>query len=141
MLKLLTAFFVIIIGLSSCKPSSGSVMNWLDRLAFCSFGGTVIASPAKMKMKDIQLGSGSLIGKEVIINGSVDAFGEHKTYLVVSDETARILVVLTDLDEPLDPKVQKAKSLRIWGTVGTGKKGLPVIHAAAIKVTKSEKAS
>lgn len=105
----------------------------VDRLMFHKAGGTVFSTPDPLTMKEIHLDNGTLTGRQVIIEGRVMEISENFTYLVLSDETARMLVVLTDIEDARPwLKDQKPTTVKILGTVENGKKGLPYIMARAL---------
>jgi len=115
-------------------------MDWLsllDTLAFRLLGGTLFAHPDLLTMKEIHLDTGALKGKQVIVEGSVDEVSEHGTYLVLTDTSARLLVVLTDLEQGGSMVRGGNKQLRVLGTIESGKKGLPYVMARSLNVTES----
>lgn len=105
----------------------------VDGWAFFKMGGTFFVNPDALTLKEIHLDTGSLTGREVIVEGQVADVSSHGTYLVLKDETARMLVVLTEMEDagPLLKSLQP-KALRVMGTVETGKKGLPFVRARAV---------
>src|SRR5690606_8986555 len=100
--------------LSGCSEYRGR----LDRWAFESLGGTLFSSPKQVTMKEIHLDHGKLRGREVIVEGAVVTFGERGTHVVVADDTARLLVVTTNLaNRPERLKEVNPKRFRVLGTV------------------------
>jgi hypothetical protein len=120
---------LLIFACSACNNFSERV----DRLAFESFGGTLLSSPKEVTVKEIHLDNGKLLGKKVIVQAAVVEVGEHATHLVVADSAARLLIVTTMLTNAPE-LLEKAnpKSFRVLGTVERGKKGLPYVLAKAI---------
>ena len=113
-----------------------SCSDWshcIDEALFVRMGGTLFSNPNVVSMKEIHLDNGALLGREVVIQGGVVKTGEHMTHLVLSDQSARMLVVLSRVPNA-DSLLQdeKLKNLRILGTVERGKKGLPLIMARVI---------
>lgn len=107
---------------------------------FRGFGGTLFSTPSKVSMKEVHLDNGTLLGAEIIVEGEVVNTGKYTTHLVLNDETARMLVVLTGIaDADLTLKDKKPKMLRILGTVERGKKGFPFIQAKALNPINMEK--
>jgi hypothetical protein len=102
---------------------------------FQNVGGTVFSTPGPLTMKEIHLDNGTLTGRQVIVRGQVVEISENYTYLVLSDKTARMLVVLTDVEDA-KPWLQTEKPtlISIFGTVESGKKGLPYIMAKAFNI-------
>jgi len=125
-----------------CLVGAGcqGVRQSVDHRSFRWFGGTIFSEPGQVTMKEIHLDSGNLLGHEVIVEGTVVKRGEYFTHLIISDETARMLVVLTnmDLSEELLKK-HSPKMLRVLGTVERGKKGLPFVLARALNPMQAPK--
>jgi len=54
---------------------------------------------------------------------------------VISDDAARLLVVLTNIpDEASQLGSQQSKRIRVLGTIEHGRKGLPIMTARSIQV-------
>jgi len=123
-----------VLGLTGCvRPVD--LPSWLDRLAFQRLGGTLFSSPDTLTMKEIHLDNGSLAGREIIVEGQVAEMSEYFTFIVLADDTARMLVVLTDLDQAANALHAEAPSVvRVLGVVESGKKGLPLIRARSFSV-------
>lgn len=126
------AFLVPLLALlcSSCIELSGYS---IDSYLFSSFGWTLFSSPQQITLKEVHLDTGFLLGSEVVIEADVVDKSDELTFVVVKDSSARMLVVLTSLALDLD-KIKDAKSVKVWGTVESGKKGLPYIGAKALNV-------
>lgn len=104
-----------------------------DRGAFARLGGTFFSKPDQLTMKEVHLDHGSMAGREIIVAGEVKEVSEHYTYVVLEDDSARMLVVLTGLASAAPwLKDEKPKQLRVLGTIESGKKGLPYIRATAL---------
>lgn len=112
----------------------------IDRWSFHRFGGTLVGSPDLLTLKEIHLDTGTLTGKEVIVQGEVGEVGKHGTYLVLKDSSARLLVVLTDLDATSALLVPggSTTTLRILGVIESGKKGMPFLRARSFSFTELE---
>src|SRR3712207_2081755 len=78
---------------SSCR-SELSFTQSIDRVSFQRVGGTVFSNPRQITVKQVHLDSGSLIDQQVIVKGTVQGASKHGTYVVLADDTARVLVVL-----------------------------------------------
>lgn len=109
-----------------------------DRFLFQHFGTTVFVNPSQLTMKEIHLDSASLRGKQVVISGKVVEVSDHFTYMVIGDDQARMLVVLTGLDSA-GPTLRRAmpKSVRVLGVVENGQKGLPYLMARSVNVIEN----
>jgi hypothetical protein len=135
MLRLL-ALTVLLSLLPACK----SARDGMDQRAFRWFGSTVFSNPTQVKMKEIHLDSGTLLGSEIVIEGAVVKLGEFSTHLIISDETARMLVVLTELVNSPELSAKKSPQLlRVLGTVERGKKGLPFVMAKSLNAMPATK--
>ena len=120
-----TAFFF----LQNCSNFS----ECIDKKMFEKFGGTMFGSPNKITMKEIHLDNGTLLGQKVIVEGEIIMIGEHSTFMVATDESARMLVVLTNLTSAeVWLSQEKPLMVSILGVVERGKRGLPYIMAQSL---------
>src|SRR5690606_8039529 len=105
----LARFVLILLPLlcSGCVRSI-DLTRLADQQLFRFTGSTPLTGIEPLTMKEIHLDNGNLLGREVIVRGAVVGSSRHGTYLVLSDETARLLVVLTDLD-PMMPQLGNSK--------------------------------
>ena len=125
--------FALLICAYSCRINPHA--RWakiVDRQTFLWTGGTVIGSPQQLSMKAVHLDQGELVGRDLIVEGRVLEYGKNETYMVVADESARMLVVLTNLP-PSERSFQEMipRDVRILGTVERGKRGLPFVLASS----------
>ena len=132
MLRLLT-FLMLALTLQGCIKLE-DVQRTADRMMFSRVGGTLFSSPDEVSMKEIHLDATAVQGHELILEGDLAEVGEHGTYMVLKDETARMLVVLTDVapDEVAPSKKDGPLRLKVWGTLQMGMKGLPYVMARAM---------
>jgi hypothetical protein len=105
----------------------------VDEWLFRETGGTLFSSPEKLTLKEIHLDNGTLVGRQVVVEGVVQEVSPVGTFLVISDQSARLLVVLTDVGHVLVDLPKKLDSLHVFGTVESGKKGLPFLKAVALR--------
>lgn len=99
-------------------------------------GGTLFLEPTLVTTKEIHFDAGRLLGATVLLSAAVEELGKHDTYIVVSDGSGRMLVVLTNLEDSGFVKNDlKEKKVEILGTVERGKKGLPYILARSVKLS------
>jgi len=127
---------------SSCH-SNLSISESIDSYLFEFFGGTLFEKPSKISLKEIHLDDGRLQGKKIVVEGAVSSIGDHYSYVIITDKSARMLVLLNrilDADKILneDQKIGDGKQLRVLGTIYKGKKGLPYISAISLNLTKQE---
>jgi hypothetical protein len=135
-MRTLVALLFLGVGSGCSKPMP--MNDWVDYKTFHHLGGTVFQEPEIATMKEIHLDNGGdLIGKLIVVEGAVAEISDHFTYLVLSDSTARMMVVLTEMDdaEPILTEL-KPQIMKILGTVETGRKGRPLIMAKSINVIK-----
>jgi len=112
-----------------------SLSSQADDVLFHLWGRTVLSHPETLTLKELHLGSGAYTGRDVIAVGKVVQLSEHGTYAVISDDEARILVVLTDLGgEAVALTSGEATFVQVLGTLERGRKGLPVLRAHAVSV-------
>lgn len=110
-----------------------------DKMAFELAGTTIFHQPTMTSMKEIHLDNGVLTGREIVVEGQLLELSANSTFAVLTDDDARLLVVLTDLEDA-GPALRRdnAKILRVMGTVETGKKGLPYLKARAINIMRGK---
>jgi hypothetical protein len=125
----------------ACVPVA-EIPSWLDGIAFQRIGGTLFSNPDQLTMKEIHLDNGSLAGREIIVEGQVAEMSEYYTFMVLSDDTARMLVVMTDLDQAAPALHAETPSVvRVLGVVESGKKGLPLIRAKSFSIVRDPAAA
>ncbi len=109
---------------------------FVDDKAFSILGRTLIAEPGEVSLKEIHLDTGSLRGREVVVEGALLEVGEFATFAVIGDDIARMLVNFTGVlsAKGLIGLPQKRVHLRVLGTVTGGQRGLPVVVARAFTV-------
>jgi len=123
--KYLLLFFL----LSSCERER-SFRVWIDSLLLHSFGYTLFENSQHIiSIKEILLGRQELLSKSLVIDGHISHIGKFHTYLVLEDQGARLLVVLTNIVhnyrwESIQRKPQK---LRVVGVLKNGKMALPYL--------------
>jgi hypothetical protein len=127
---------VSLLFVSGCYKS-GNPKEVVDQTTFRFLGGTIFTEPDQLTMKEIHLDNGTLLGRDIIVEGVVAEVSKHHTYMVLTDSTARLMVILTGLVEA-EPIIEneKPRIVRILGTVESGRKGHPILKAKAINVVK-----
>jgi|GEM_PF-2521101 len=142
----LFAFLSSLSAIQGCANDE-SFKGFVDRQFFGKFGVTLFASPTVISMKEVHLDSGMLSGRQVIVEGTIVEVGAHGTFVVVADESARMMVVLTQMPTPVwFNENHLKKQVRILGTFEAGRRGIPLIYGRAIRwipalaVVRSEKA-
>jgi len=104
----------------------------LDRLFF---------TRAKLAtIKEIHLDNGTLMQTPVLVEGTVLEIGNHQTYFILGDETAKLIVLLTDLDTGWEiVQGMNTKTVKVLGSVEMRRRGIPVVKARAIKQVAKDK--
>lgn len=119
--------------LTACAEDE-SYKGFIDRQVFGRFGITLFASPMVVSMKEIHLDGSAVAGRQVVVEGKIVEIGAHGTFVVVSDESARMMIVLTQMPTPIwFTDSHKGITVRILGTFDTGRRGLPLVYARAIR--------
>lgn len=136
----LVSFFVVLLSVG-CSQKEFVVFN-VDSLLFQETGSTIFINPIEPTMKEIHLDLSTMRGKEVVLKGRISEISEHLTYMVISDDNARMLVVLTGIqDSVLKRHRDQSSIVRVLGTIESGQKGLPFIMARALNINfNNEKA-
>ena len=112
----------------------------IDRLSFSWWGTTLISSPNEVTLKEIHLDNGKLLGRTIVIEGTIVSTGKHYSHIVLADDTARILTVLTSLTNAEEIMTSNThEHMRVLGTVERGKKGLPFLLAKSLQPISSDK--
>lgn len=113
---------------SACSPVNEAV----DSNCFSHFGFLVFDDPPKVTFKEIHLDGGNLLGQKAIVEGQVTGLGKHMTHLILNDDTARMLVVLTKTWKKNEDLVYKHNDrVSVYGVIERGQRGLPYIEALA----------
>ena len=129
---------VLLLPLAGCW-GQGSVTTYLDKKSFEFTGATLFSEPGQITMKEIHFDSGNLLGREVIIEGNVVTTGKFFTHLVMVDDSGRMLVVLTKIENAEELLSQgKPEKLKVLGTIERGKKGLPYVLAKSLRSIKEK---
>lgn len=135
------ALLVACLPLLACEKVD-EIKRSIDYQSFEKLGGTFFSQPGQVTTKELHFDSGRLLGREVVLEGEVVSYGRYDTHLVLGDDSGRMLVVLTDIDDAEgilegatgDVGNSKDTRLRILGSVVRGKKGLPYLLARSVVV-------
>ncbi len=118
---------------TSCERGSSSLASFLDVGCFKYFGATVFSDAQTLSIKDLHLNTARIVGKKIIFEGVISELDKFLTYVVMSNDDARMLVLLTEIDDiPVGLRDEKRK-VSVFGEVSRGKKGLPFVTAKAIR--------
>lgn len=115
-----------------CARKAG-MKESIDYVAFEYTGGTFFSEPERVSTKELHLDGGQLTGKEVIIEGDIISLGKYATHLMVGDDSGKLLVVLTALeDADVKMKNRENRPIKILGSIERGRKGLPYLLARSV---------
>ena len=131
-MKRLSAFLILTVFFVSCKKFSENVTNSIDARGFRVFGGTFFSSVEEVSINQLLLDTANLANRTVIVEGDILSIGDYFTYLIVNDESAKLLVVLTGMEDYV-LKIRQNQRVKILGQVESGKKGFPFIKAQSIR--------
>jgi hypothetical protein len=117
---------------ASCHKNE-TFPEYIDRSTFRFLGRAMLKRPPVVALKQIHLELGGSIGKTFEVKGLVSEVGAHGSHIVLADEGARLLVVASRLDAE---RIKDAsnKIIKVIGSVSSGVKGLPVLHAREMYV-------
>ncbi len=119
--------------LTACSDG-GSILRSIDSWVFGKYGSTLFERPEEVtQIRGVHLGLDNLGQNSIVIQGLVEEASPNGTYVVISDQSGRLLVVLSQLAlEEQGAIGLKNKTLRVLGTLESGKKGLPYLKARAM---------
>lgn len=132
---------ILLLLLVSCKEPR-LVLSELDLWGFSILGRPLLSEADFVRIKEVHLNNSVLLGRSVVVAGNLQKVGDHRTYLVISDSSARLVVKLTELSSATLDKLEtdsNAQRLKIIGRVALSRKGQPHISAQAIKVLAHER--
>lgn len=127
---------ILLLSIVSCKEPR-SVLGDLDLWGFSILGRPLLSEADFVRIKEVHLNNSALLGRSVVVAGDLQKIGDHRTYLVISDSSARLVVKLTELSSTTLDKLKtesRVQRLKIIGRVALSRKGQPHISAQAIKV-------
>ena len=130
-MRLLLALASVLV-FSSCYDKL-TLTSYVDRKSFEITGATIFSQPGKITTKEIHFASGNLLGREIVIEGNIVKTGKFYTHLVLTDESGRMLIVLTKIEDAEEIlKGKKPDKIKVLGTIERGKKGLPYVLAKSL---------
>lgn len=119
---------------TSCNDL-GKLTHTIDLASFKYLGKTMFTEISPLSLQEIHLDNTNYLGQEVVASGLLNEVGQHSTYMVISNDSTKLIVVLTDI-KPLElpNNIQINQQVKFWGTVEHGKGGLPYVQARMIKI-------
>ena len=133
-------FSVMLVGLLafSCSRSEGgrtrTVRESLDLWTFSTFGTMVFDSVPLENFRGVHLAGAGLLNRDVLVSGVIDAMGAQGTYIVLTDDSARMLVDTTRLSASgFGKEGIRGKRFVIHGEVKSGEKGHIYLLANALR--------
>lgn len=133
-MRLHSIFLVFL--LVGCQQSQ-SLLQHLDLLGFRWFGQSLLSDTGYVRIKEVHLNNRVLLGKPVIVAGTLQKLGEQRTYLVMADNSASLVVDLTALAAEeraeLIAEQRGSMQLKVFGVVSISSKGHPHVLARALR--------
>jgi uncharacterized protein YdeI (BOF family) len=133
-MKLLSKLLILMLLSVTFTACTGDLdfSEYISRKNFSLTGGSFLSDAEQITVKEVILDNGTLLGREVIIEGKILEKGEFDTFVIIDDRSGRLLVVLTDM-VGAGPRLKNTEEshLRVFGTVERGKFGLPFVKAKA----------
>lgn len=108
----------------------------LDLWGFRLLGQSLLSDTGFVRIKEVHLNNRVLLGKPVIVAGALQKVGAQRTYLVMADSSAKLVVDLTELSATERGQLDDAQSdarLKVFGVVGINNKGHPHLLAKALR--------
>ena len=108
----------------------------LDLWGFRLLGQSLLSDTGFVRIKEVHLNNRVLLGKPVIVAGALQKVGAQRTYLVMADSSAKLVVDLTELSATERAQLDDAQSdarLKVFGVVGINNKGHPHLLAKALR--------
>lgn len=127
-------FAVSLLWVSGCQQSR-VVLQELDLWGFRVFGKSLLSDTSYVRIKEVHLNNRVLLGKPVIVAGTLQKVGDQRTYLVMADSSAKLVVDLTSLSvaERAELEDKGETQLKVFGVVGLNNKGHPHLLAKALR--------
>ena len=131
----------ILLSLSGCGVG-GKLWRDVDSWVFGNYGVTIFVKPEQLTLRSVHLGAGEFNSGDIVIEGRITDVSTHGTYLVLFDDIGRLLIVLTEIETNL-PLTASDRSgvISVLGSIESGKKGLPLLRARAIRLRPDAKGS
>lgn len=131
-------FTALLLVVSGCQQSR-VVLQELDLFGFRLFGKSLLSDTSYVRIKEVHLNNRVLLGKPVIVAGALQKVGEQRTYLVMADSSAKLVVDLTSLSvaERAELEGKEETQLKVLGVVSLNNKGHPHLIAKALRPAES----
>ena len=118
--------------LFTCCQQIQSTFEKVDGRLFPLLGRVLLSDFNSVKIRDTHIDNASLLGKSVIVSGTVHNVGKHYTHLVLQDKGSKIVVDLTNLSH--QGGLLAHQRLKILGLVSITSLGQPYLLAKAISL-------
>lgn len=124
--------------LLACSRSEGgrvrTIRESIDLWTFNFMGMMIFDSVPLEDMRGVHLAGVGVINRDVLVKGRVEVSGPLSTYIVLSDQSARVLVDMTRISAESNAALPKVgRSVYVHGEVKTGEKGHIYLVANAIR--------
>ena len=129
---------VIALLMVACSRYEGgrvrTIRESIDLWTFDHIGMMIFDSVPLEDMRGVHLAGAGVINRDVLVKGRVEVSGSHATYIVLSDQSARVLVDMTKLSALSNGSFPRVgRSVYVHGEVKTGEKGHVYLIANAIR--------
>ncbi|MBP9708558.1 MAG: hypothetical protein KBD78_13020 [Oligoflexales bacterium] len=122
--------FYLFLFFSACKQIP-SIKEDLSNRFFQSNGRPLFKSAEKVPIKQVHLDLALIQGREIVVEGTIDRVSEFRSYLVLADDSGKLIVNLVNIYH-LPEEILLGQKVRVKGTIAYGKKGTPLLEAAAL---------
>ena len=138
--QVISAFSLLVVMLLSfsCSRSEGgrtrTIRESIDLWTFTNAGMMIFDSVPLEEMRGVHLAGAGLINRDVLVKGRIELSGVGGTYVVVSDNSARMLVDLTRISADSNKSPPRTgKSLYVHGEVKNSERGHIYLVANAVR--------
>ena len=121
------------LALPACQDLS-QLPSSIDNLAFLAFGKTLYQKTESYDLRRLHADNTALLGQEVVVEGELVEVSDHFTYLTLTDQTANMVVVLTEIPDARERLGNETKTMRVLGRVESGEGDQPYILARQVKL-------
>ena len=137
-MKYVLIFFSLYL-FSSCEKNNSQIFfNYLNKKTFYLTGELLTQASVLSDLKAFYLDYHNKLGRDVILEGTLNELNSSGTYLVLEDSTGKVLVLTSKLSALKDLKEEFSLDERVivWGSVMLGRRALPHVKAKAIVLKK-----
>jgi hypothetical protein len=131
--KLVIIIITVSAFLFSCSDLK-TYENRIDNYFFRNLGTLLFSNAKNVTAKEMHLDGGQLIGIKIIVKGKIVKIGAHNTYMLIDDQSTKVLAVLTELvPEDDEAWLKESTNVTLFGTMKRGYKGFPYVLVDAVQ--------